>query len=215
MTILDKKQARNLYNRIAGKYDRLLIGLCLLGINRQRRRLFDRMNIKAGDTVVDLCCGTGENLRYLVDAVGPGGKIIGVDLSPEMLRMARQKAQNAGWKNVELIEADIESWSIPKGIAAVISTFGLEMVPDYDGIVRRAATSLAPDGRLGLLGLKYPEGWPDWLLKIGISMAKPFGVSRDYFDFKPWEAVEQHLPVVDFQQLLFGGAYLCVASKQK
>ena len=211
MSVLGKLQVQILYDQLAEKYDKLLLGFRLLGISRQRRILIEQLNLKLGDTVIDLCCGTGGNLRYLVDAVGPDGTVIGVDLSPAMLECARRKIKEANWRNVSLIEADVENWPIPAGTKAIISTFGLEMVPGYDEIIERTAASLAAQGRLGLLGLKHPKRWPNWLLSFGVWLTKPFGVSREYFDFKPWEAAERHLNVHGFQEILFGAAYRCVA----
>lgn len=146
-------------------------------MKKQRGLLVKRLDLTAGSTVIDLCCGTGKNLSYLVDAVGPNGHVIGVDRSAGMLDSASEKAKTGNWTNVEMIHADVESWPIPSNASAVLSTFGLEMVPGYESVIQRVASALPTNGRLGLLGLKYPDRWPDWLVNIGISLHKPFGVS--------------------------------------
>ena len=92
----------------------------------------------------------------------------------------------------------------------VLATFALEMVPEYDAVIRRGSEMLPGDGRLALFGLKHPEGWPEWLLRLGLWLNKPFGVSRDYESFRPWESVRRHMKEVRHKEFFFGAAYLSV-----
>ena len=61
MSVLSKSEARALYDRIASRYDLMLVQFKLLGLERHRRRLIRQLDLHCGDTVVDLCCGTGVN----------------------------------------------------------------------------------------------------------------------------------------------------------
>lgn len=208
--VLNKEEARSLYDNIAGRYDALLLWLKLFGLERERERLIDALRLEPGDHVVDLCAGTGRNLPLLVEAVGPSGQVTAVDLSDGMLDRARSLAAENGWENVEFVQADVETYAIPHDTTAVLSTFGLEMVPDYDGVIRRAAAALRSGTRLGLMGLKYPERWPDWLVGTGMALMRPFGVSREYQDFRPWLSAERYLEAAHMTPLAFGAAYRCV-----
>ena len=208
--ILNKEQVKRLYGRMARFYDLALGGYRLLGVTRHRRRAVSGLRLNPGDTVVDLGCGTGANFESLQKAVGSSGRIIGVDLSPAMLARAQKRADQAGWKNVELVEADLEEWRVPPGTDGVLATFALEMVPEYDAVVKRLAGRITPGKRLALLGLKHPEGWPEWLVEFGIWLNKPFGVSREYERFRPWESVERHMTTIEFKELLLGAAYRCI-----
>ncbi len=212
MTILDKLEVQQLYDAHADGYDRSLALFRLLGVHRWRASLIDRLGLSMGDTVVDLCCGTGANFEPLAKTVGETGCVIGVDISPGMLAIAQAKAAKRGLANVQLIECDVESYSLPPRTAAVISTLGLEMVPQYELVVSSLASQLPPDGRLGLLGLKHPENWPRWLIDLSIWMTKRYGVTRDYEQFRPWEAAERHFQMTHFEQHLAGAAYICVAT---
>ena len=210
MAVLAKSEARELYDRIADRYDLLLISLKLFGLDRERERLIEDRGLVEGDHVVNLCAGTGVDLPLLVNAVGPTGRGTAVDLSLEMLARAKSLAQAKGWTNIDFVQADVETYAVPDTAAALLSAFGLEMVPDYEGVLERAGASLEPGALLGLMGLKHPEGWPDWLVEAGIFFMKPFGVSRDYSDFRPWEAAQRFLIDMDMKPLAFGAAYRCV-----
>lgn len=211
--ILNRHEIRKLYGRTARLYDLALLGYRLTGIDRHRRETIAQLRLKPGDVVVDLGCGTGANFAALVKSVGPAGRIVGVDLSEAMLARARQRIDRNNWKNIELIEADLLDYAFPPQMSAAIAAFTLEMVPEYDAVISRIAASLPGNGRLGLLGLKHPESWPDWLITLGVWLNKPFGVSRDYENFRPWEAVRRHMRLIEFKELYYGAAYRCVGQR--
>lgn len=208
--ILNNDQVRQLYGRTARFYDFALLGYRLLGVRKQRRKAIEQLQLKPGDTVVDLGCGTGANFDLLRQAVGSEGRIIGVDLSAAMLAKVRQRTDKAGWKNIELVKADLVQWKLPAETAGVLATFALEMVPEYENVVRHLAEELRPGMRLSLLGMKFPERWPNWMVRLGIWLNKPFGVSREYESFHPWESVERHMTTVMYEELYFGAGYSCV-----
>lgn len=208
--ILNKDQIKELYQSTARFYDIALLGYRLLGGTKYRRETINGLQLKAGDTVVDLGCGTGANFTLLSKAVGPTGRIIGVDLSPAMLSKAARQADRLKGTNIELVEADIGSWPIPAETNGILATFALEVVPEYDAVIQRIAGTLLPGQRLALLGLKHPEKWPDWIIEVGIWLNKPFGVNRDYESLQPWKSVQQHMNVLKFKEIYFGAAYICV-----
>lgn len=211
MTVLNHRQVEGLYDRIASRYETLLLGFGLLGTPAQRRILVRKLNLRSGDTVVDLCCGTGANFSALQKVVGASGTIIGVDLSAAMLEQANARCRREGWQNVRLVKSAVETFNIPPEARAVLSTFGLEMVPSYARIIEKVASQLDEGAHLGLLGLKHPEGWPEWLIDIGVWLTSSFGVSRDYADFQPWKAAAEAMDIINYQEFLFGAAYRCVA----
>lgn len=214
MAILDKAEARDLYDGIAGSYDRMLLGFRPFGLERWRADLIEDLDLDAGDQVVDLCCGTGENLPLLHKAVGSSGRIIGVDLSANMLAEAQRKADRGDMHNVVLHRGDVEQFELPHGCAAIVSTFGLEMVRGYDAVIGRAANALTDRGGLGLVGMKYPERWPNPLVRMAEVLVRPFGASRDYRDFQPWKAASCHLNRLKFEEHMAGAAYSCIATKR-
>lgn len=208
--ILNPDEVKELYRRTARFYDRALLAYRLTGSYRHRRRTVELLGLKSGDVVLDLGCGTGINFPLLQERIGPMGRIIGVDLTDAMLDKARKRVEMAGWQNVELVEADLTTHNFPQDMNAAIATFSLEMVPDYDAVIRRIAGALPAGGRLAIYGLKHSERWPRWLLRLGVRLNKSFGTSSDYTSFRPFESVRGHLNEVEFQEFYFGAAYLSV-----
>ncbi|NNF58589.1 MAG: methyltransferase domain-containing protein [Rhodothermaceae bacterium] len=211
--VLGPEAVRSLYDRLAPVYDALAAAYGLLGAGQFHRRAVGALGLRVGDTVVDLACGTGANFSYLIDAVGTTGRVVGVDLSPGMLAKARERVERHGWANVELVEADVRAFAFPEPLHGVISTFGLEMVPEHEAVIERAVGALAPGGRVAVGGLRRPEGWPEWLIRLGELVNRPFGVSRAYEGVQPWHSVRHHTTGVRYEEHLFGAAYLAAGTR--
>lgn len=210
--ILGPEAVRDLYDRLAPVYDAVAAGYDLVGAGRFHRRAVEALVLRPGDTAVDLCCGTGANLPHLIRAVGPTGRVVGVDLSPGMIAQARKRIDANGWANVELIEADVRSFAFPETVHGVVSTYGLEMVPEVDAVIARAADALAPGGRIAVGGLRRPERWPEWAVHLGEIVNRPFGVTRAYEDVQPWRSVQTHAVDVEVEESLWGAVYLAVGA---
>ena len=194
------------YRRLAPVYDRGLLLYELLGLRlgRYRREAIASLNLQPGDTVVDLGCGTGVTLSLLVEAVGPGGRIIGVDLSPEMLAHARQKVDAAGWRNVELVTSDMANYRFPASLDAVLATLALATIPDYDAVVRNIAAALPPGGRLANFEMRWPENWPQRLVRLAAKLQNPIGVTTDLQDRKPALYIRHHFDRCEYREHYFG-----------
>ena len=211
--VLGAGEVRDLYDRLAPVYDAVAAAYDFAGSGHFHRRAVEALGLRPGDTAVDLACGTGVNLPHLVGAVGPTGRVVGVDLSPGMLAQASRRAERGGWENAELTCADVREFVFPDGVNGVVSTYGLEMVPEHDAVVRRAVEALSPGGRIPVGGLRRPERWPEWAVRLGEWVNRPFGVSRAYEGVRPWQSVRAHAANVHYDESFFGAAYLAVGEK--
>src|ERR1051326_1680024 len=72
----------------------------------QRLQAVRALRLRPGDTVVDMACGTGLNFRLLEKVVGPGGRIVGVDLTDAMLARAQDRIEKNGWAHNHLVPGD-------------------------------------------------------------------------------------------------------------
>lgn len=212
---LNKFETRDLYRKRAQRYDWSVLIYRLFGfeLDRYRRRTIAALALEPGDTVVELGCGTGLNFEYVQRRIGPGGRLIGVDLTDAMLDVAQERVSREGWRNVELVRADVSQWEMPAQVDAFYSTLALTLVPEYDSVIRRSGRALKTGGRLAVFDMKQPQNWPYWLIRLAAWLNKPFGVSLDLAERHPWESIRQYLTEVAFKEFYFGALYLSVGEK--
>ena len=115
--------------------------------DRRKLRLLD---VRPGDTVLDVACGPGNTTRTLVEAVGPDGLAVGLDSSPTMLAQAvRETAPDS---RVDYVRADAVDLPFPDGTFDAISCYGaLYLMDDPFGSLREMIRVLAPGGRIAVL----------------------------------------------------------------
>lgn len=109
----------------------------------------DHLALQPGETVVDLGSGAGIDVFLAADAVGPQGKVIGVDMTPEMLLRAQRNAVKAGVTNAEFREGRLEKLPVDSGtVDAITSNCVINLVPDKALVFKEIARILKPGGRL-------------------------------------------------------------------
>lgn len=209
---LTKNQLIDLYRLRAAWYDFSANLYYLIGFREAwyRKQAVAALGLWPGDTVVEVGCGTGLNFKYLREAVGEQGQIIGLDLTDAMLEHAERRIARKGWTNVMLVQCDAATYAFPFEVQGVLSTFALTLVPEYEEVIKRAADALATGGRLAVLDFRQPENWPLWLVRVGVFITKPFGVSMDLTVRKPWEVMKKHFPRVTTKSLFGGFVYIAV-----
>jgi len=107
--------------------------------------------IAMGDTVLDLGSGGGIDVLLTARRVGPTGKVYGLDMTDEMLELARANQVKAGMTNVEFLKGDIEHIPLPdKSIDLIISNCVINLAPDKDRVLTEAFRVLKPGGRFAV-----------------------------------------------------------------
>jgi len=124
---------QSFYGRWATLYDGL--ARYTPGIGRLRREAVAALELDPGDVVVDLGCGTGANLPFLRDAVGPTGTVVGVDLTGGMLSRARRLVDARGWRNVRVVQGDATRPPVDGPVDGVLASFVVGMLADPAGAV--------------------------------------------------------------------------------
>lgn len=142
------------------------------------RRTVELAGVRQGERVLDLCCGTGASALPAARAVGQIGSVLGVDLTPALVEVARANAVRQGLTQLRVEAGDVTALTFPPGSFDVVqSVFGIFFVPDMPAMLRRAWDWLAPGGRL------VTTVWGQTVLSPG----------EPYF----WEAVTREDPSLD------------------
>lgn len=186
-----------------------------------RQAALDQLRVHEGATVLVLACGTGQDFEVVAPAVGAGGRVIGLDFSPGMLKKAARRIEQRGWDHVTLVEADARTVSAeqleaavgaPVQLDAVLVCLGMSVLPDWEQVFHQAWELLRPGGRFVIFDV-YADRWvpqTSWIKLIA---------QADVYR-KVWEPLEgvaddfsrDHLP--GSPHLHGGNLYLSAGTKQ-
>jgi demethylmenaquinone methyltransferase/2-methoxy-6-polyprenyl-1,4-benzoquinol methylase len=166
---------------------------------------------------VDIACGTGRNFALIEAAIGPRGRIVGVDLTDAMLAQAQTRIARNGWHNVRLVQADAVDFEFPAAVDAILCSYALTQVPECAEVIAHGAAALTDGGRWVVLDLKLPGAAPQWLTRLGAAALRRFASIDEWLSRRPWDtihaAMQQELTDVSWTELSFGTAFLAVGSR--
>lgn len=114
-----------------------------------RSHAVKKLDLKNRDKVLEVACGSGRNFKYLVQAVGKKGFILGFDYSQEMLNSAEKLCKKNNWNNIKLIQGDAAQLKIKeKNFDGVISILGVSAIPDWEDSLKKCKEVLNHNGKL-------------------------------------------------------------------
>ncbi len=210
------------YRKRAGRYDFFVKIFNLFNsfgfdIPKWRRHAIQELNLKRGDIVVDIGCGTGSNFPLIEEIIGPEGKIIGVDLSQEMLDQAQCLIAKNNWNNIQLVQSDAAKFKFPTGVNGVISAFTFTLVPSCGQVIINAYNALMSGGSLVVLDMAWPKIIPLWFRHI-LFFLRPYGVTDEILQSRPWDIVirttKQHFKEEKYENFWMGFFYLISGVKK-
>jgi ubiquinone/menaquinone biosynthesis C-methylase UbiE len=206
----DPQFVRRRYNRLASFY---VFFEWLFWIPRGiRPRAVTRLSLQPGARVLEVGCGTGRNLSYLSRAVGPDGRVYGIDISEGMLAKAREACKKNGWANVRLIQSDAAEYELPELVDGAIFSLSYCTMRHRKLALRHAWAQLKSGGRLVMLDAKALSGWLGrllyplalWTLKLTV-LGSP-----DIDELKDLEALTGD---VEVENLQFGTYFIARVTK--
>lgn len=173
-----------------------------------RRNAVARLDLRPGDDVLDVGCGTGRSLRYLRQAVGPAGGVYGIDISRGMLRQARKLRAANRWDNVELSECDAAEFTAPTPLNGVLFSLSYNTMPHHRAVLRNAWDQLLPGDRLVIMDAKVPPGLSgELVLPFSLWLMKHTMLGNPLIH--PWEELAALTDDIEMTQRLFQSYYIC------
>ncbi len=171
-----------------------------------RERAIEMLDLKRGDHVLDVGCGTGLSFTLLEGLIGAEGSIIGIEQSPEMLELARARAVENQWQNVTLVSSPVEDAQIPRAVDAALFHFTHDIMRTR-GAVGNVVKNVRPGGTIVAAGLKWAPLRSMALnpLVWGAAMRSTStleGLSR------PWSHLAQLVPNLIVEEMLAGTVFV-------
>ena len=158
MIYKNSKYISNIFNNVSYKYD-FFNNLFSLGLHfLWKRKLISLLKPKNGEEWADLCCGTGDMSFLLNELVIPSGKVFGIDISEELLKIAKRKSNKLvnrviNWEKKDIFDLDTKL----KKYDGICMSYGLRNLRNVDDGIQKVFLLLKDNGRAGFLDFNHSE----------------------------------------------------------
>jgi ubiquinone/menaquinone biosynthesis C-methylase UbiE len=203
----DRDAALEQYRRRAGVYD-----LELAFFEPIRRLAISRLDLRPGDVVFDVGCGTGLSLAMLRQRVGPKGRIVGIEQSPEMFEQARRRVARARWARVTLTCSPVEDADLRIKADAALFHFTHDILQRPEAIAN-VLSHLKPGARVVASGLKWAAPWLMQPVNLLVLPAALRSVTSLAGLDRPWQRLQKQLGRMTVESRLLGGAYVASGTR--
>jgi len=208
----EQSNIRKIYRQWSKTYE-WLTPIYLLGNEAKlRQKTIQALILQPSQSVLDLACGTGRNFPLILDLIGPHGKLIGVDYTPEMLVRARKKVSHHQRSNVQLIRGDATNLQLEEQFDAVLCTLAMSVIPNYERALERMLDHLKPGGWISISDAQLSPRWYarpfNW-----ISNLMGWGAAAD-ISRTPWKKLSTLVENYSYQELFFGFFYIARGQKK-
>lgn len=197
----DRAAALAQYRRRADRYD-----LQLVLFEPIRRRAIERLELRRGETVLDVGCGTGLSFAGLRERIGAAGRIVGIEQSPDMIAKARGRVARHRWSNVSLINAPVARAAIRGKADAALFHFTHDILRDPRALAN-VARHLKPGARVVACGLKWSRPWA-----VGVNLAVLAAARHSVTTLDglraPWSHLARLLDDLQVESALAGGVFV-------
>jgi ubiquinone/menaquinone biosynthesis C-methylase UbiE len=141
------RKAKTTFNSAADYFDAPALSFW----NRFGQRTIDHLQLQPGNTVLDVCCGSGASAIPAAKQVGDTGSVLGIDLAESLLELAHHKSQQQELKNIEFRCSDFTNLNLPDdSFDAIVCVFGIFFVPNMEAAVAELWRMLRPGGKLAI-----------------------------------------------------------------
>ncbi|MEH7110131.1 MULTISPECIES: demethylmenaquinone methyltransferase [Bacillaceae] len=152
-----EERVHHVFEKISENYDKMNSVISFQQHIKWRKDTMTRMDVKPGSKALDVCCGTADWTIAMADAVGPNGKVIGLDFSQNMLNVGAEKIKKLGLKQAELVHGNAMDLPFPDNSFDYVTIgFGLRNVPDYLEVLKEMHRVVKPGGLVVCLETSQP-----------------------------------------------------------
>lgn len=152
-----EERVHNVFEKISDKYDVMNSIISFQRHKAWRKDTMKKMNVRPGSAALDVCCGTADWTVALSRAVGPKGKVVGLDFSRNMLKIGEQKVADLQLENIELIHGNAMELPFEDNTFDYVTIgFGLRNVPDYLQVLCEMCRVVKPGGKVVCLETSQP-----------------------------------------------------------
>ena len=172
-----------------------------------RYRTIWNLALQPGDAVLDVACGTGMSFPMLEEAIGPSGRLVGVELSPEMAAIAQARVERAGWRNVELIVARMEDAKLPARTFDAVAFNFTHDVLQSEAALANVFAACKPGARVAVAGSKLLP----WYLAPFNAYVRwnnaPYMTTQANLR-TPWKLLTRYVPDLARESAMLGACYV-------
>ncbi|HEY2130029.1 MAG TPA: methyltransferase domain-containing protein [Streptosporangiaceae bacterium] len=171
-----------------------------------RRAVVEALPVRRGQVVLDVGCGTGLCHGPLQEKVGPQGSVVGIEESPEMVAVARERIEQEGWRNVTVVQSPAEDAQIASIADAALFCAVHDILQSPDAL-RNVLSKLRPGAGVAAGGGKWAA---PWMVAVNVPVTMlhaPYVRSFEGFG-RPWHHLAQLLEDVHVRQLELGSGYI-------
>ncbi|MGC8228328.1 demethylmenaquinone methyltransferase [Pseudobacillus badius] len=152
-----EEKVHGVFEKISSNYDHMNSLISFQQHKRWRTSTMKKMNVPKKASALDVCCGTGDWTIALAEAVGPEGRVVGLDFSQNMLNVGKQKIEEADLEQVKMIQGNAMELPFDDHTFDYVTIgFGLRNVPDYMQVLQEMHRVLKPGGMAVCLETSQP-----------------------------------------------------------
>lgn len=204
-----------LYIRLLGRFTARFPDFDFSFIKPVRKRAAALLELKAGDRVIDVGCGSGGSFPFLVDAVGQTGEVVGVEISPMSAASAKNRISRNNWKNAAVIESDARTVSLT-GLYDGLLMFAAADVYASDNALKNILPHLKHGGRIVFFGAKLSR--TPWGIILNPVLRMLFKLSfsaTPKIDYAPWLTIDKYVEKVEVREYFLGSMFLASGTCRK
>lgn len=179
-----------------------------------RQKAVELLNLKPGDRVLDVGCGSGGSFPYLFRAVTQSGEIIGIEISPESVRSAERRTAKNHWKNVQVIESDALNVNLTSSFDGLLMFAAADIYASKEAL-ENILSHLREDARVVAFGAKLSCNRFGRILNPALKMLFKLSFSTTPKpDYEPWRILANYVEGLEVEEYFFGLMFICVGDNR-